>query len=363
MMESLQARSKKVWPVSIAPMMRWTDRHYRYFMRQITRRTLLYTEMITSGAVLHGNREKLMRFSPEEKPLALQLGGDNPNELADCARIAEDLGYDEINLNVGCPSDRVQKGNFGACLMADPELVRNCLKAMKEAVEIPVTVKHRIGLQTRKGIDGLDTYDSLARFVKVVAESGCDRFIVHSRIAILEGLSPRDNRSVPPLRYQDVYQLKKDLPHLAFEINGGIRTLDDISHHLRSVDGVMVGRAAYENPYLFSEVDGRFYDDDHPTKTRRQIVEAMVPYLENWIAQDVFPNHIIRHMLNLFSQRPGTKRWKRYLSQNGHKSEVGVEILRRAMNEIPEDVLDERLVVPHSEDCVDACFTGPLTTN
>ena len=188
-------QKNNIWPVSIAPMMKWTDRHYRYFMRQITKCTLLYTEMISGGAVLHGNREKLLGFSVEEKPLALQIGGDDPRELAECAQIVENYGYDEINLNVGCPSERVQKGNFGACLMAEPELVRDCLKAMKDAVSIPVTVKQRIGLRPRRGIDGQESYDSLARFVEIVAESGCDRFIVHSRIAVLKGLSPKDNRS------------------------------------------------------------------------------------------------------------------------------------------------------------------------
>ena len=346
MKNSLQPNSMRNWPVSIAPMMRWTDRHYRYFMRQITKYTLLYTEMITSGAVLHGNREKLLGFSAEEKPLAVQIGGDSPEELADCARVAEDLDYDEINLNVGCPSERVQKGNFGACLMADPNLVRDCLIAMKGSVRIPVTVKHRIG------IDGQESFESLARFVEIVAESGCDGFIVHSRIAILDGLSPKDNRSVPPLRYEDVYQLKRDFPHLTVEINGGIRTLGDIAHHLQFVDGVMVGRAAYENPYLFSEVDACFYNDDNPSKTRRQIIEAMIPYLESWMERDVYPNHIIRHMLNLFANRPGTKRWKRYISENGHKPRVGVRILSAAMKEIAEDILDENPAVQHSKDLV-----------
>jgi tRNA-dihydrouridine synthase A len=339
-----ESMKNNVWPVSVAPMMRWTDRHYRYFMRQITRCTLLYTEMITSGAVLHGNRERLLGFSVEEKPLALQVGGDDLKELATCANIAADCGYDEINLNVGCPSERVQNGNFGACLMAEPKLVRDCLKAMKDAVDIPVTVKHRIG------IDGQESYESLAKFVEVVAESGCDRFIVHSRIAVLDGLSPKDNRTVPPLRYEDVYHLKEDFPHLTIEINGGIKTLEDIAHHLQFVDGVMVGRAAYENPYLFSEVDTRFYNDGNPPKSRRQIIEAMIPYLERWIERDVYPHHIIRHMLNLFAHKPGTKQWKRYLSENGHRSGVGVDILEEAMKKVADEVLDEVDVIPHLED-------------
>lgn len=326
---------KNIWPVSIAPMMKWTDRHYRYFMRQITKCTLLYSEMITSGAVIHGNREKLLAFSAEEKPLALQIGGDDPHELAECARIAEEWEYNEINLNVGCPSERVQKGNFGACLMAEPKLVRDCLKAMKDEVSIPVTVKQRIGIQ------GRESYASLANFVETISESGCDRFIIHARIAILKGLSPKDNRTVPPLRYDDVYRLKKDYPHLVIEINGGIKTIGDILQHLNFVNGVMVGRAAYENPYMFSEVDSKFYGSDTPPKCRRQIIEAMIPYIEEWMTKDVYPNHIMRHVLNLFAYKPGTKRWKRYLSENMHRPEVDGEILLEAMTEIPEDVLDE----------------------
>jgi tRNA-dihydrouridine synthase A len=324
-----------IWPVSIAPMMKWTDRHYRYFMRRITECTLLYTEMITSGAVVHGDRRKLIGFSTEEKPLALQIGGDDPKELAECAHIAEDWGYNEVNLNVGCPSERVQKGNFGACLMAEPELVRDCLKAMKDAVSIPVTVKHRIG------IDGQESYDSLARFIETVTESGCDRFIIHSRIAVLKGLSPKDNRTIPPLRYEDVYQLKKDFPDLIIEINGGIKSIEDILHHLQFVDGVMVGRAAYENPFIFAEVDSRFYNEKHTPKTRRQIIEAMIPYAENWMTKNVSLNQIIRHMLNLFAFQPGTKRWKRYLSENMHQPGAGTDILFEAMKEIPLDILDE----------------------
>ena len=334
-------QKNNIWPVSIAPMMKWTDRHYRYFMRQITKCTLLYTEMISGGAVLHGNREKLLGFSTEEKPLALQIGGDDPRELAECAQIVENYGYDEINLNVGCPSERVQKGNFGACLMAEPELVRDCLKAMKDAVSIPVSVKQRIGLRPRRGIDGQESYDSLARFVEIVAESGCDRFIVHSRIAVLKGLSPKDNRSVPPLRYEDVYQLKRDFPDLIIEINGGINSIEDIAHHLQFVDGVMVGRAAYENPYMFAEVDSHFYNANFIPKTRRQIVVAMIPYIDDWANKNVNPQQIIHHMLNLFAHHPGTKHWKRYLSENMHKPGVGGDILLEAMKAVSGDILDE----------------------
>lgn len=341
---STHQRSQGICPISIAPMMNWTDRHYRYFMRQITRHTLLYTEMLTSGAVLHGNREKLLGFSEEEKPLTLQIGGDDPAELAECARIAEEWGYDEINLNVGCPSERVQKGNFGACLMAEPSLVHDCLKAMKDAVSIPATVKHRIG------IDGLDSYDSLANFVETVAASGCDRFIVHARIAVLKGLSPKANRTVPPLRYEDVYRLKKDFPRLSIEINGGIKTIEDISQQLKFVDGVMVGRAAYENPYLFAVADALFYDDNCLPRSRREIIEAMIPYVEHWQARDVYPNHILRHMLNLFAYKPGTKRWKRFISENGHKPGPGAEILIEAMKQAPDEVLDEAPSISKAEE-------------
>ena len=243
-------------PLSIAPMMERTDRHYRYFMRQMTRRTLLYTEMITTAAILHGDREKLLGFSSEEKPLSLQVGGDNPQELAECARIAEDMGYDEINLNVGCPSNRVQNGNFGACLMAQPERVAQAVEAMQKAVDLPVTVKHRIGIDQR------DRYEDMAHFVRIVSEVGCRRFTVHARKAWLKGLSPKENRNIPPLRYQDVHRLKQEFPHLFIEINGGITTLEQVQEQLKLVDAVMIGRAAYDNPYLFATVDRDLYGED-----------------------------------------------------------------------------------------------------
>lgn len=330
----------RLWPVSVAPMMDWTDRHYRYFMRRITRHTLLYTEMKTSGAVLFGERERILGFSPAEKPLALQLGGDNPAELAECARIAEDLGYDEVNLNVGCPSGRVQRGNFGACLMAEPGRVASCLEAMRRAVSIPVTVKHRIG------IDGLEDYEDLKRFVGVVAASGCDRFIVHARVALLQGLNPKENRAVPPLRYEEVYRLKADFPALAIEINGGIKSLEEALAHLERVDGVMIGRAAYENPFLFAAVDSRFYEDHRQAPTRREIVEAMIPYLKEQIRRGVFPRHVTRHLLGLFHGRPGANFWKRYLSENAHKPETTTAILHDAIRGIPAEVLDERPELP-----------------
>lgn len=332
---SLPEQRGKIRPVSIAPMMEWTDRHYRFFMRLITRRTLLYTEMKTTGAVLHGNQEKILGFSAEEKPLALQLGGDDPGELAESARIAAGCGFDEINLNVGCPSDRVQRGNFGACLMADPQLVARGVQAMRRAVSLPITVKHRIG------IDELQEYEHLANFVEVVAAAGCDRFIVHARIAVLGGLNPKENRSVPPLRYEDIYRLKEQFPHLRIEINGGIKSVREIQEHLQRVDGVMVGRAAYENPYLFATVDRLFYQDARPPLTRRQVIEAMAGYVEACRQQGIYPNRVTRHMLGLFAGRPGARSWRRSLSENAHKPGCGPEVLFQAMAGIPNDVLDE----------------------
>ncbi len=325
-------------------MMEWTDRHYRYFMRQITRHTLLYTEMKTSGAVLYGDRQNILGFSVEEKPLALQIGGDDPSEMAQCAQIAEDFGYDEVNINVGCPSGRVQKGNFGACLMAHPEVVARCVEAMRNCASIPVTVKHRIG------IDGLEAYENLANFVRIVSGAGCNRFSVHARIAVLGGLNPKGNRTIPPLRYADVYRLKEDFPHLAIEINGGIKSIEDITRHLPKVDGVMVGRAAYENPFLFAEVDRQFFNATALPTTRREVVQKMVPYIEEWQSQGVYPNRITRHMLGLFAHRRGAKAWRRYLSENAHKPGTGSDILLEARQQIPDEVLDERALIQLSEE-------------
>ena len=323
-----------VWPLSIAPMMDRTDRYYRCFMRQITTRTLLYTEMVSTGALLHGDRKKALDFHPVEKPLALQLGGDDPAQLAECARMAEDWGYDEVNLNVGCPSDRVQHGRFGACMMARPEQVVQCVEAMRAATGLPVTVKHRIG------IDGLERYEDLAHFVHAVAPAGCDRFTVHARIAVLQGLSPRENRTVPPLRYSDVYRLKAAFPALIIEINGGITTLEAICHHLHAVDGVMIGRAAYDNPYLFALADARFYGAAAPAPTRRQIIEAILPYLEDWQARGLLASHTLRPVFGLFAHQRVAKAWKRYLSTNIRQTSKATAILRDAARQVPDDVLD-----------------------
>jgi tRNA-dihydrouridine synthase A len=313
-----------------------TDRHYRWFMRRITRRSLLYSEMVTTAAVLHGDRERLLGFDAEEKPLSLQLGGDDPSALAACARIAADLGYDEVNLNVGCPSDRVQRGRFGACLMAEPDRVAAAVAAMRAAVELPVTVKHRIG------IDELDRYEDMERFVATVAAAGCDRFSVHARKAWLSGLSPKENRTVPPLRYGDVHRLKATFPRLMIEINGGFTRMEQVHKQLAHVDGVMVGRAAYENPYAFVTADAELYGDDPAVPTRREIVEAMFPYVERWRRRDLFLSKITRHMLGLFANRPGTRAWKRRLSERAHVEGAGAEVLREALALVPAEVLDER---------------------
>lgn len=329
-------RRGRRWPLSVAPMMDRTDRHYRFFMRQITRRTLLYTEMVTAAAILRGgDLEKTLGFDAREKPLALQLGGDDPRQLAACAAIAEDLGYDEINLNVGCPSDRVQKGRFGACLMAEPPRVADAVAAMRDAVALPVTVKHRIG------VDDLDRYEDMLAFVETVAEAGCDRFSVHARKAWLSGLSPKQNREVPPLRYEDVYRLKRELPSLAIEINGGVTSLDDAERHLDHVDGVMIGRAAYDRPFMFAGADRRFFGATEPAPTRRQVVDALLPYLESWQRRGMAPGHLTRHVLQLFAGQPGARAWRRHLSENAPRAGDGRELLRAALARVPDEVLDQ----------------------
>ncbi len=315
-------------PLSIAPMMDRTDRHFRYFMRQITKRTLLYTEMITSAAIIHGDCQRLLGFSPEEKPLSLQIGGDNPQHLAECARIAEDMGYDEINLNVGCPSSRVQDGNFGACLMMQPVRVAECVEAMLKATNLPVTVKHRIG------VDECDRYEDMVNFVSIVAQAGCKSFTVHARKAWLQGLSPKENRDIPPLRYGDVHRLKQDFPHLLIEINGGFTSLEQVKQQLQFVDGVMIGRAAYDNPYLFANSDRDIYGEDVIPPTRHQIVEAMYPYIDYWVSQGLKLNKITRHMLQLFAGQPGTKAWKRLLTQNSCRIGAGSEVVRAALERV-----------------------------
>ena len=305
-------------------MLEWTDRHFRFFLRRVSRRIFLYTEMITTGAVLHGDRAKLLAFDDSEHPVALQLGGSDPTALAESSRIAEDFGYDEINLNIGCPSDRVQSGRFGACLMAEPELVAECVAAMRLAVAIPVTVKTRIGIDER------DSYEELAHFVHTVGQGGCITFIIHARKAWLKGLSPKENREVPPLRYEVAQQIKADFPQFEIILNGGIQNLQESLVHLQAFDGVMLGRAAYHNPYLLAEADQLLFNDSHPVPSRHEILEAYLPYVEQELAQGVRLQSICRHILGLFHGAPGGRLWRRHLSENAVKSGAGVEVLRAA---------------------------------
>ncbi len=312
-------------PLSIAPMMDRTDRHYRYFMRQITRHTLFYTEMVTAQAILHGDRDHLLGFTPSETPLVLQVGGDDPGMLAIAARAAADFGYDAINLNVGCPSDRVRSGNFGACLMTQPERVAEGVAAMIAASPLPVSVKHRIG------VDDRDRYEDMANFVSTVAQTGCRHFTVHARKAWLQGLSPKDNRTVPPLRYGDVHRLKQEFPHLWIEINGGFTRLEQVTEQLTQVDGVMMGRAAYDQPYLFSQVDQSLFASPAAALSRQQVAEAMLPYIEHWTRQGLKLNKITRHMLMLFAGQPGSRQWKQQLTEASCRPGAGVEVVQQAL--------------------------------
>ncbi len=314
---------------SIAPMLDWTDRHCRYFHRLLTRNTLLYTEMVTTGAILFGKGDYL-QYSADEHPIALQLGGSDPDALAKCARIAEERGYDEINLNVGCPSDRVQNGRFGACLMASSPLVADCVAAMRAEVSIPVTVKSRIG------IDDLDSYEFLCDFIETVKQSGCDTFIVHARKAWLSGLSPKENRDIPPLDYERVYQLKRDYPQLIIAINGGITDLAQIKEHLLHVDGVMVGREAYQNPYMLAHIDAELFADHHAISSRHDIIMQMLPYIEQHLQSGGYLSHITRHMLGLFQGVPGARAWRRYLSENATRKGAGTEVLLAALGHVQE---------------------------
>ncbi len=298
--------------LSVAPMMDWTDRHCRHFHRLISQYTWLYTEMVTTGALVYGDVERHLRFNEEEHPVALQLGGSDPKDLAISAKLGEKWGYDEINLNCGCPSPRVQKGAFGACLMTEPELVRDCVKAMKDAVQIDVTVKHRIG------IDHEESYDFVRDFVGTVAEAGCTTFVVHARNAILKGLSPKENREIPPLKYEYAYQLKKDFPQFEILINGGIKTLEEIDIHLEHVDGVMLGREAYHNPYLMAAFDQRYYGASAAPRSREQVLQAMMPYIAQQLAQEggkgLKINTITRHMLGLAQGLKGARQYRQTLS-------------------------------------------------
>jgi len=312
-------------PLSVAPMMDHTDRHLRWVLRQLTRRTLLYTEMVTGQAIRHGDRQRLLGFDPEERPLALQLGGDDPALLADCAAIAEDMGYDEINLNVGCPSDRVQSGCFGAVLMRTPERVARAIEAIRARVAVPVTVKHRIG------VDGLERYEDMLRFVDAVAAGGADRFIVHARIAVLAGLSPRDNREIPPLRYADVHRLKAERPGLWIEINGGIRTLDEALAQLGHVDGVMIGRAAIETPMILAGSDARVFGTDARAPDRDEVLDAVEGYLGRMSGEPGFhPRRVLRHLVSLYAGAPGARAWRRTLVERADDGVAGLRAARAA---------------------------------
>jgi len=307
-------------------MLDWTDRHDRYFLRLISRHAWLYTEMVTTGAIIHGDRDRHLAFNEAEHPVALQLGGSEPADMAECARIGQDYGYDEININVGCPSERVHKGSFGACLMATPEMVAECVDAMRQVVDIPVTIKTRIG------IDEQEDYEHLHNFVRINREAGCRIFIVHARKAWLKGLSPKENREVPPLRYTLVYKLKQEFPDLEIIINGGLQDLDMAEQQLEHVDGVMLGRAVYHDPWLLSEVDRRFYGDDHKVVSAREIVEQMYPYIEELIRDGGQLKYVTRHMLGMFHGRPGAKLWRRTLSEKAYREGAGIEVVEEALS-------------------------------
>ncbi len=320
--------------LSVAPMMDRTDRHDRYFLRLISGRVLLYTEMLTTGAILHGDRDRLLGYDAREHPLALQVGGAEPAALAACAEIAEAYGYDEINLNVGCPSDRVRAGRFGAGLMAEPELVADAVGAMRDAAALAVTVKCRIG------IDGRDSYADLAGFVATVAAGGCESFTIHARKAVLGRLSPKQNREIPPLRYPMVYRLKRDFPELEVVLNGGVMDLDAATVHLEHIDGVMIGRAAYQDPYLLAQADRRFFGATLPAPSRHRVVEGLVDYVERRLADGVALKGITRHILGLFNGEPGSRAWRRHLSQHAHRPGAGAEVIREAAAMVPRLVVE-----------------------
>ncbi len=317
--------------VSVAPMLDWTDRHCRYFHRMLTKNTLLYTEMVTTGAIIHG-KGNYLAYSDEEHPIALQLGGSDPQALAQCAKLAQERGYDEVNLNVGCPSDRVQNGRFGACLMADAQLVADCVKAMQDSASIPITVKTRIG------IDELDSYEFLCDFIDTVStKSDCEMFIIHARKAWLSGLSPKENREIPPLDYPRVYQLKRDFPHLTLAINGGIKTLEEAQLHLQHLDGVMIGREAYQNPSILTQVDNLLFDSAMPVTDGISAVRQMYAYIEDELSKGAYLGHITRHMLGIFQGIPGARQWRRHLSENAHKQGADLAVVEQALTFVTRD--------------------------
>jgi tRNA-dihydrouridine synthase A len=310
-----------------APMMDWSDRHCRFFWRKLTRHAVLYTEMVTTGAIIFGNRARYLEYNDGEHPIALQLGGSDPAALAQCAAYAEQWQYDEVNLNVGCPSDRVQNNMIGACLMAHPQLVADCVKAMRDACSIPVTVKHRIG------IDDQDSYEQMRDFVGTVADAGCEVFIVHARKAILQGLSPKENREIPPLKYEYVYRLKQEFPELEILINGGINSHEQARECLQHVDGVMIGREAYQNPSILMDVDQLYYGQtaDEPERNKADIIRSLYPYIEEQCSQGAPLHHISRHTLGFFHGQNGARLYRRHLSENAHRRDAGPDIIEQAL--------------------------------
>jgi tRNA-dihydrouridine synthase A len=321
--------------LSVAPMMDWTDRHERFFLRQITKRTLLYTEMITTGAILHGDRDRLLKYDPREHPVALQVGGADAEDLSKCAAIAAERGYDEINFNIGCPSDRVQSGRFGACLMAEPARVSDCVAAMG-GHGLPVTVKCRIG------IDGREDYEDLAGFVATVRQGGVSSFAIHARIAVLEGLSAKENREIPPLRYDDVYRLKADCPELEIVLNGGVLDLDQARAHLDRVDGVMIGRAAYQNPWMLACADHEVFGEPGPGPSPDEVIAVLADYAEAHISAGGRLSEVTRHVLGLFQAVPGARAWRRHLSENAPKPGAGLEVLFDAALKVPAEIRSAR---------------------
>jgi len=311
--------------ISVAPMMDWTDRHCRYFMRLLSPSALLYTEMVTAAAIVHGDADRFLRFDAAEHPVALQLGGSDPDWMAQAAARGAAYGYDEININVGCPSDRVQSGQFGACLMARPELVAECYVAMQKESDAPVTIKSRIGINDE------DSYEFLKRFIDPLAAAGCRKFIVHARIAILEGLSPKENRSVPPLDYERVYRLKGDYPELEIVLNGGLTDIESIDAALRRVDGAMIGRQAYHQPYFLAELEAHL-NPDWQAPSRQAVVEQMLTYVDDCVNEGVPLNSISRHMLGLYAGQPGARAWRRYISEHAHGDGAGSEVLVAALS-------------------------------
>ncbi|HVT34995.1 MAG TPA: tRNA dihydrouridine(20/20a) synthase DusA [Nevskiaceae bacterium] len=317
----------------VAPMLDWTDRHCRYFFRLMSKHARVYTEMLAAGAVLHGG-PRLLKYNKAEHPIALQVGGSDADEMAQCAESAEEFGYDEININCGCPSDRVQEGRFGACLMREPQRVAECVSMMTKSASVPVTVKTRIG------IDHSEDYVFVRRFVDIVAEAGCDTFIIHARKAWLQGLSPKENREIPPLNYDVVYRLKQEFPQLTIIINGGIHTFEECDEHLKHVDGVMLGRELYDNPFRLAEVDRHFFGRNMAPLTREQVIDQLKPYIENELRVGTGLSHITRHILGLYRGQPGGRRFRQVLSENAHKLGAGIAVLEAALAEVRPDAPD-----------------------